>query len=182
MSVIELFLTFLLVCNISRKEDLLWDHSFSEELFRFSLCPLWFPWNIWGQKLSRKTGFTTKNNKSQFGISVVHIRWTNFVPMFFFSIFVECMTICTWIYHSIMVQNVFAFFIDYCVANNTTKLFINTHIYTNDLKDFFTIKFFFLDLKNIFQINRKKWDTCGKCTYDYTWDFNMSLILSGKML
>ena len=42
-----------------------------------------------------------------------------------------------------MVQNVFAFFIDYCVANNTTKLFINTHIYTNDLKDFITIKKFF---------------------------------------
>lgn len=142
MSVIELFLTFLLVCNISRKEDLLWDHSFSEELFRFSLCPLWFPWNIWGQKLSRKTGFTTKNNRSQFGISVVHIRWTNFVPMFFFQ-FLWSVWQAVHEFITIMVQNVFAFFIDYCVANNTTKLFINTHIYTNDLKDFFTIKNFF---------------------------------------
>ena len=139
MSVIELFLTFLLVCNTSRKEDLLWDHSFSEELFRFSLCPLWFPWNIWRQKLSRKTGFTTKNNRSQFGISVVHIRWTNFVPMFFFQ-FLWSVWQVVHEFITIMVQNVFAFFIDYFVANNTKKLFIITHIYTSDLKDFFTLK------------------------------------------
>lgn len=145
MSVIELFLTFLLVCNISRKEDLLWDHSFSEELFRFSLCPLWFPWNIWGQKLSRKTGFTTKNNRSQFGISVVHIRWTNFVPMFFFFNFCG-------VYDKLYMNLSLLWFKMYLHSSLTIVLqitqhnfsLIHTHIYKWFEGFFYYKKFFFL--------------------------------------